>query len=120
MFWENFINICNKRGLKPTPIIKAAGLASSSIARWQEGAAPNGDSLIKLAKYLNCSIDYLLTGNEFNKSVNFNIKNQELEMIELYHLLPEQTKELVCDLIKLLYEKDSKSKKSFKKITIDK
>ena len=53
MFWDNFLRICNEKGLKPTPVIKAAGLATSSIARWQGGAAPNSDSLIGLSKYLN-------------------------------------------------------------------
>ena len=113
MFWENFKQVCDERGMKPTPVLKKCGISTGSISNWQKGASP-------YAEYLNCSTDILLRGNEFNQSVKLDIMNQELEIIELYHLLPEETKELVCDLIKLLYEKDSKSKKSFKKITIDK
>ena len=120
MFWENFKQVCDERGMKPTPVLKKCGISTGSISNWQKGASPYADAVLSIAEYLNCSTDILLRGNEFNQSVKLDIMNQELEIIELYHLLPEQTKELVCDLIKLLYEKDSKSKKSFKKIIIDK
>ena len=112
MFWENFINICNERGLKPTPVIKAAGLASSSIARWQGGAAPNGDSLINLAKYLDCSIDYLLTGNEFHTSGSSEVTHTEMKMLNMYRFLPEQSKEFIYDSIEAAYEKEIKRKET--------
>lgn len=112
MFWDNFINICNERGLKPTPVIKAAGLASSSIARWQGGAAPNGDSLINLAKYLNCSIDYLLTGSEFSKSDEKKVTHDELKMLEMFRYLPETSQEFIFDSIKTAYEKEIQRKEA--------
>ena len=52
MFWDNFTKLCDEKGLKYTPTMINAGLASSSIARWQAGSAPNGNSLVKLAEYL--------------------------------------------------------------------
>ena len=115
MFWENFKQVCDERGMKPTPVLKNCGISTGSIGRWQKGASPYADAVLAIAEYLNCSTDILLRGNEFNQSVKLDIMNQELEIIELYHLLPEQTKELVCDLIKLLYEKDSKSNKTVSK-----
>ena len=115
MFWDNFKQACDERGMKPTPVLKNCGISTGSIGRWQKGASPYADAVLAIAEYLNCSTDILLRGNEFNQSVKLDIMNQELEIIELYHLLPEQTKELVCDLIKLLYEKDSKSNKTVSK-----
>ena len=112
MFWDNFINVCNERGLKPTPVIKAAGLASSSISRWQGGAAPNGDSLIGLAKYLDCSIDYLLTGSEFHKSGSQEITHEELKLLEMYRYLPDQSKEFVYDSVEMAYEKEIQRKEA--------
>lgn len=112
MFWENFMNVCNERGLKPTPVIKAAGLASSSIARWQGGAAPNGDSLINLAKYLNCSIDYLLTGSDFQKAGSKEVTHEEMKMLEMYRCLPEASQEFIYDSIETAYEKENKRKET--------
>nr|DAP18580.1 MAG TPA: transcriptional repressor DicA [Caudoviricetes sp.] len=112
MFWDNFMNICNERGLKPTPVIKAAGLASSSIARWQNGAAPNGDSLIGLAKYLDCSIDYLLTGSEFHKSGSKEITHEEFKLLDMYRCLPEQSQEFIYDSIEMAYEKEIQRKET--------
>lgn len=112
MFWDNFIKLCNERGLKPTPVIKAAGLASSSIARWQGGAAPNGDSLINLAKYLNCSIDYLLTGCEFAPAGNNKVSREEMKMLEMLRCLPEQSQEFIYDSIEAAYEKEIKRKET--------
>lgn len=115
MFWDNFKKICDERGVKPTPIIKAAGLASSSIARWQGGAAPNGDSLIDLAKCLNCSIDYLLTGHEFSDSNAPTVSYKETRMLEMFRCLPEQSRDFIYDSIQTAYEKEIQRKETASK-----
>ena len=106
------IIICNEKGLKPTPVIKAAGLATSSIARWQGGAAPNSDSLIGLSRYLNVSIDYLLTGSEFSRPGEKQVSSDELKMLEMYRYLPEASQEFIYDSIETAYEKEIKRKEA--------
>lgn len=112
MFWDNFLHICNEKGLKPTPVIKAAGLATSSIARWQGGAATNSDSLIGLSRYLNVSIDYLLTGSEFSRPGEKQVSSDELKMLEMYRYLPEASQEFIYDSIEAAYEKEIKRKEA--------
>lgn len=61
MFWERFYNLCISMGTKPNPVGKKLGISSGVISKWKnEGTLPNGENLIKLADYLNCSVDYLL------------------------------------------------------------
>lgn len=67
MFWDNFKEICDMKGLKPTPVLKECKISTGSIGRWQAGSAPNSDAVIALAEYLNCSTDLLLTGSEYVK-----------------------------------------------------
>lgn len=61
MFWERFYNICLTHGTKPNPVAKEIGISSGSLTKWKNtGALPNGETLVKLADYLDCSVDYLL------------------------------------------------------------
>ena len=63
MFYDIFLQLCNEKGIKPTPVTEAIGVNKSSATKWKKGATPNSDTLQKLAEYFNVSVDYLL-GNE--------------------------------------------------------
>lgn len=53
--------MCVSRGTKPNPVAKEIGISSGIITKWKTiGTLPNGDTLIKIAEYLDCSVDYLL------------------------------------------------------------
>ena len=60
MFWERFYELCIKNGTKPNPLAKEIGISSGVITKWKSGGIPNGEMLIKIADYLDCSVDYLL------------------------------------------------------------
>ncbi len=60
MFWERFYSLCLRNGKRPNPVGKEIGLSSGIISKWKHGGIPNGETLMKLAKYFNVSTDYLL------------------------------------------------------------
>lgn len=60
MFWERFFNLCMKHNTKPLPTVKALSIAAGNITKWKNGTIPNGETLIKIADYFDCSVDYLL------------------------------------------------------------
>lgn len=60
MFWERFYKLCEKSGIKPNPLGKNLGISSGVITKWKNGGVPNGETLTKIANYLDCSVDYLL------------------------------------------------------------
>lgn len=71
MFYTQFIKLCEKEGIKPTPLLKSLGLSATNLKRWENGATVNSDILIKISEYFDVSIDYLLKGEEQN-AVNIN------------------------------------------------
>ena len=76
MFWERFYSLCLKRGKKPNPVGKEIGLSSGIISKWKAGGIPNGETLMKLSKYFDVSIDYLL-----GISPHIEIKETDIEPI---------------------------------------
>lgn len=72
-FWERFTLSCQNIGKKPNPVGKEIGVSSSTISQWKNGSIPNGETLMKIADYLNVSVDYLL--GRTDSSNNNNIIN---------------------------------------------
>lgn len=64
MFYDQLILLCNRDGVKPTPLIRKLGFSAGNIKRWENGATVNSDILLAVAKHFKVSIDYLLTGEE--------------------------------------------------------
>lgn len=61
MFKENFIRICNLRGVSPSRCVKDAGLGSSAYSQWTETTVPHDATLMKLAERLDCTVEDLLS-----------------------------------------------------------
>ncbi len=68
MFWENLYNLCEEKNCKPNTVAKAIGLSTAIATKWKKGSIPNGEILVKIADYLDCSIDYLLDRTNNPKS----------------------------------------------------
>ena len=77
MFYQQLIALCEREGVKPTPLIKSLGFSAGNIKRWENGATVNSDILLAVSKHFKVSIDYLLTGNE-NQTTVLTIDEQEL------------------------------------------
>lgn len=75
MFWNVFYDTCLKKGTKPNPVAKELKIASSTVTSWKSGSIPNGETLIKLADYLDVSVDYLLGRTEEPKKINYGVEN---------------------------------------------
>ena len=60
MFWNNFVKLCNERGLKPNPVAKELGLSSGSVTAWKNGVTPRDTALQKIAEYFGVTVGELL------------------------------------------------------------
>ncbi len=83
MFWDRYYELRSKNKTKPNPVAATLGISFGVVTKWKQGTIPNGETLIKLADFLNCSIDYLLgrtdcpdliVRNTHNNSAFFNDK----------------------------------------------
>lgn len=72
MFWDRFEKLCREAGKKPSPVGKEIGVSATAVYKWKDGTIPNGEILMKIADYFNCSTDYLL-GRTDEPSANTSI-----------------------------------------------
>lgn len=94
MFWDRFVELCEKKGCKPNTVAKALGLSSATATKWKRGSAPNSATAYKIANYFGVSVDYLLGHEEKEKPA----ANDGSGLLE---------KELDQELIRLLCQLDS-------------
>lgn len=91
-FYDNFVSVCTSRGLKPTPVAVACGVSNNSASKWKGGTIPNGETIIKLAQYLNCSTDRLLLGRDPVPNPKYQ------QMIEIYEQLTPDNKDMAVKM----------------------
>lgn len=61
MFTERFIQILQDKNLTAYKVAKETGISQGLMNEYKNGVKlPTVQNLIKIADYLNCSIDYLL------------------------------------------------------------
>lgn len=68
MFFDNFVRLCEQKGVKPSRALTEAGVPKSAYSYWRteagagNDAKPTNQNAVKLAQYFNVTVDYLLTG----------------------------------------------------------
>ena len=61
MIYDNIKSVADKRGMSIAEIEKRAQIGNGIIGKWKE-SSPNLDSLVKVARVLNVSINTLTKG----------------------------------------------------------
>lgn len=103
MFWKIFSELCKTKGTTPSAVAVKIGLSNSITTKWKNGAIPNGEILLKLSNYFDCSIDYLLKGieqNQFNK-----LSDDKKYLINIYDQLTDIDKGRILDRIESYLER---------------
>ena len=60
MFYENFLNLCQKAGKSPSSVVTEIGLNKSAVTSWKKGTNPTNSNLVKISHYFGVSVDELL------------------------------------------------------------
>ena len=61
MFYDIFVDLCRKKGVKPSNAAEDCGLNRSSVTSWKKkGYTPRGEALNAIAAYFDVTVDYLL------------------------------------------------------------
>ena len=106
MFWDRFYELCCSKNTKPNPVAKELGISSAVLTKWKNGISyPNGEFLIKIAKYFNCSIDYLVGFTDHQISHVREISPIDAEILEKLHSLPEDSQEEIIYILNYKYSK---------------
>lgn len=70
MFFDNFVRLCEQKGVKPSRALTEAGVPKSAYSYWRteagagNDAKPTSQNAVKLAQYFDVTVDYLLTGEQ--------------------------------------------------------
>lgn len=65
MFTERFVKIMQSKQIRPYHIAKETGISTGLMSAYKRGEKfPSIENLIKIADYLDCSVDYLLGRTE--------------------------------------------------------
>ena len=75
------------------------GFGNGTISKWDR-SSPKADKIITVAKYLNVSIDYLLTGNQ----QNIDLSDLQKELLQKFDMLSEKEKYKIIGKIEQILE----------------
>lgn len=111
MFFDNFVRLCEQKGVKPSRALTDAGVPKSAYSYWRaeagigNDAKPTNQNAVKLAQYFNVSVDYLLTGEQKENppqqpqsEVDADIKWIEQKLVEM----PKEKREALIKLIRTM------------------
>lgn len=105
MFFDNFSNLCEQKGVSCKRATQEIGLSNSICTKWRKGAVPNGETLNRIAEYFGVSVEYLLNGE--NKKPAPIIESGELNrkkvFAEMLSCLPERDRIVIEHNILMLW-----------------
>ena len=70
-FYDRIKYCCEQKEITLSEMVKTLELSTGMPTKWKNGLIPNGETLIKIANYLNESIDYLLGREQKNKVIAY-------------------------------------------------
>ena len=59
-FLDRFESLCKQKNLSHYQVAKQCKVGEAMISKWKKGKYPKCETLIVLAKFFDCSIDYLI------------------------------------------------------------
>ena len=106
MFYNNYVNLCNIKGLSPSAAAEAMGFKRSVVSRWSKGTQPRQATLQKIADYFGVTVEYLSGEAEEQKEKPGQIPLAELseEKQQLIKVILEMTDERAAALLRALNE----------------
>lgn len=95
-FFERLQALMDSHNLSQKQLANNTNIRQTTISEWKKnGNLPTGETAIKLAKYFNVSLDYLLTGEEENNSLS----SDEIELLSNYRSLQEHDRTMVSVMV---------------------
>ncbi|MDD6488925.1 MAG: helix-turn-helix transcriptional regulator [Clostridia bacterium] len=100
-FYETLSELMNKNKVTAKQLSETLKIGKNQFKYWKDkGNIPNGDTLIALADYFNCSVDYLLGRAEKQKaavSVADESDNNKNRLMHNYNKMNDKAQEHIAD-----------------------
>lgn len=93
--YEIYKQLRDARNVTDYAVAKACGFKQSTFTEWEKkaqgkaGQAPKTDKLLKIARFFGVSLDYLVTGENFDGTVPLILTPIEKELLSVFRELNE-------------------------------
>lgn len=64
MFFNNFVDLCNKKRISPSAAAEEMGFKRSVVTRWSQGTQPRQATLQRIADYFGVTVEELTAEKE--------------------------------------------------------
>ena len=91
----------NYLGFSRADMCRFTGISESTIRNWIRGTSPQAEMLFKVARFLNVSLEYLITGKNPPPKSEKEEKNYDSEFLDLFNSLPECEQTEIKEIVKL-------------------
>ncbi len=99
MFYENYLELCSKKGKSKTAVAKEIGLVSKSVTGWKNGAIPRNGTLKKLADYFGITVEELM--KEESPAGQGGIEDKEMAaLMEEWKNRPDAQRKIIKEHLK--------------------
>lgn len=101
---DNIINILKEKNISAYKICKETGISESLFSKWKKNPTSDisSNTLVKIASFLNCSIDYLISFNHNDCSYNLTEYNNDIKtkrIIKVFNSLNNEYKNVAINEI---------------------
>lgn len=107
-FWERVDEELEYKGMNRKSLATEVGFNLGNIGKGiQLGSSPSADTAVKIAKVLNVSVEYLVTGENIslkNEGVDIKKYREYSALISQLDSLPENQKDLIKSIIAKMSE----------------
>ena len=120
--YERIWELKEKLGISMSEIERRAGLGKGTISKWKTLKNPGNDNVKKVADVLGVSVDYLLTGKEYenplfsseNAILGSKILTDErmMDSLSKFYALSAERQEDIIDLINMYFTKEKGGKEN--------
>lgn len=81
MFYDNYLKICEERGVAPTRVLVDLGISKSAISNWKNGGEPSNRTKKAIADYFGITVRQLMDGEIENIPAPDRSEDDELDAI---------------------------------------
>lgn len=97
MFYDQFMKLCDERGVKPTPVLKEIGISTGNLKKWKGGSTVGADILEKLANYFQVTVDYFF--QDETDFIDPKISDDANVIANIYYLM-KANPDLMCSILR--------------------
>ncbi len=91
MFKDVFVKYLQSKGITAYKVAKETGIPQGRMNEYKNGKiTPTTENLIKIADYLDCSIDFLLGRKEVDITKQIQLTEPEKKLLDVFRMLNDK------------------------------